>query len=212
MIGVLSMNHACRKTGIRAIRLVTVTAAFLLFTSCNLNEALVEAVQSADIHRVRKLLERGADVNATTTTGATPLMMAAESGDPELVSLILEYSPLLDVMNRDERSALILASRGADITLETDGGHTAFDIASANSRTVSLSLLFERGQGEVSERLVMAYVVAVIVREMSFSEAARAVVKGRRDAGRVLEIAKSLGHDRFAQELRAAGAAGGWPF
>jgi len=91
MIWLLSINHICRKTGIHVIRpvAVTITAALLLLASCNLNEALVEAVQSADRHRVRQLLERGADVNATTTMGTTPLMTAAGRGDSELVGLIL---------------------------------------------------------------------------------------------------------------------------
>ncbi|MBO5285086.1 MAG: ankyrin repeat domain-containing protein, partial [Alphaproteobacteria bacterium] len=53
---------------------------------------LMEAVQNNDLAMVRKLLEKGADVNQQTTDfwGGTALMIAAEKGNEDIVRLLLQ--------------------------------------------------------------------------------------------------------------------------
>jgi ankyrin repeat protein len=69
---------------------------------------LMDMVESGDRTGVQRLLNNGADVNATDIFGRTPLHCAAESNDKEMMTLLLE--------------------RGADDSLEDPFGRTAYDI------------------------------------------------------------------------------------
>jgi hypothetical protein len=60
----------------------------------------------------RLLIERGADINARSTNGSTPLMMAAREGREGLARMLLEF--------------------GADTTVENDWGEDAFVWAMRN--------------------------------------------------------------------------------
>lgn len=53
------------------------------------NEALRKAIISQDIAAVRDLLAEGADFSAADDEGMTPLMVAAQTGMPEVVELLL---------------------------------------------------------------------------------------------------------------------------
>lgn len=47
-------------------------------------------LENGDIPIVKKLIEHGANVNATTKTGSTALFFAAQKGETETVKLLLE--------------------------------------------------------------------------------------------------------------------------
>ena len=53
---------------------------------------------------VKLLLDRGADVNAKTATGITPLIAAASVGDADIVKLLLEKGTDVSV-ERSSRAA-----------------------------------------------------------------------------------------------------------
>lgn len=69
----------------------------------------------------RTLLAQGADPNRQQEGGWTPLHAAAQSGDPELVSLLLEH--------------------GADRDLANDAGQTPLDLAVAREHIAVVALL-----------------------------------------------------------------------
>ena len=95
---------------------------------------------------VKFLLENGADVNARETqSGLNPLMYACLSGNPRLVSLILDGNPVVDSPDATGRSALMVAATlgnaeavkllvrsGADIHFTDYAGATALDWAREN--------------------------------------------------------------------------------
>ncbi len=66
----------------------------LLFThpalAQNLNEDLLAATRKSDAAAVKALLARGADVNAKSSYGATPLFFACDRGSAEVVKILLE--------------------------------------------------------------------------------------------------------------------------
>ncbi len=67
--------------------------------SDDIGQELIKATQQEDVATVKRLLEEGADVNAKSRYGATPLFFAADKGNLELVKLFLEKKPDLDVVD-----------------------------------------------------------------------------------------------------------------
>lgn len=67
--------------------------AVLIPLSCvaDLNEDLLAAVRKGDAERVKALLTQGADVNAKSPYGATPLFFAADRGNMEIIKILLDH-------------------------------------------------------------------------------------------------------------------------
>ncbi|KAI9207399.1 ankyrin repeat-containing domain protein [Polychytrium aggregatum] len=124
----------------------------------NGSTALIFAASSLPA-AVDVLLESGADVNAVTSAGRTPLMMACES------QLRLGFNSILrdsrtDVNHRDENgdSALLIAAtckthnycealleRGAEIDIRNNSGNTVFLNAVSSGTIELIQLVVERG-------------------------------------------------------------------
>ncbi|WP_108682274.1 quinoprotein dehydrogenase-associated putative ABC transporter substrate-binding protein [Methyloceanibacter sp. wino2] len=75
-----------------------------------------QGASSVDV--ARRLIEGGADVDARSTKGVTPLMIAATHNNPPLIGLLLQA--------------------GADPDVKTPGGQTALDIAKANQSEAAI--------------------------------------------------------------------------
>ena len=59
----------------------------------NLNDELLAATRKSDVEKVRALLAKGADVNAKSPYGATPLFFACDRSNIEVVTvLLISYS------------------------------------------------------------------------------------------------------------------------
>ncbi len=81
---------------------------------------------SGDLAKVRLLVSKGADVNARSKQGRTPLLIAAaHDGAFEIVKLLIE--------------------KGADISAKDFGGSTALLLATDANDTNTISLLLEKG-------------------------------------------------------------------
>jgi hypothetical protein len=57
----------------------------------SLNEELIAAVRKSNVEAVKTLLAKGADANAKTEYGATPLFFACDRGNAEIVKLLLAH-------------------------------------------------------------------------------------------------------------------------
>ncbi len=70
------------------------TLVLLLFATAafaqSLNEDLLAAARKSDAAAVKSLLAKGADVNAKSPYGATPLFFACDRGSAEVVKILLE--------------------------------------------------------------------------------------------------------------------------
>lgn len=96
-----------------------------------------------DIEQVERHLQRGVDINYKEPTyGTTCLMLAAEKGYGDLITLLAKRGARLDDHNKNGNSALIKAAEfgqlgslralveaGASITHRNNAGKTALDVA-----------------------------------------------------------------------------------
>lgn len=73
----------------------------------NLNEDLITAARKSNVEAVKTLLAKGADVNAKTEYGATPLFFACDRGNAEIVKLLLAAGAEIDVRDTFYKSTPI---------------------------------------------------------------------------------------------------------
>jgi cytohesin len=119
-----------------------------------LDPALVEA--SAAV--AARLLDRGADPGAADGDGVTPLMLAAASGHPPLVELLVARGAALETPGRDGITALYVAAiqdrpataeallaRGARVDARTRSGYTPLIHAAKTGSEALAALLVARG-------------------------------------------------------------------
>jgi ankyrin repeat protein len=76
----------------------------------NINEKLLEAVRLNKIEEVKKLIEKGADVNVVDEYGATALYWASYKGHSEIVKMLIEAGADVNVVNKYGITALHWAS------------------------------------------------------------------------------------------------------
>lgn len=69
------------------------------------NTPLIWAAHGGHIEIARLLIQKGADVNAVTSSGGTPLIYAAKFGNVEIVKLLLETGAKMDA-REDGKSAV----------------------------------------------------------------------------------------------------------
>jgi ankyrin repeat protein len=102
-----------------------------------------------DVERTSLLLDAGANPNAATSDGYTPLMAAAQAGDAARVRLLLAAGANPNAVDVDNRSALHIAAwrstgevvtlllrAGADVSIRNRWGQTARDVARARKRSL----------------------------------------------------------------------------
>ena len=103
--------------------LVVVALSLTSFTSQA--AAIHDAAKSGALEQIQHLVVKGADVNARTIRGETPLMVAAIAGNGEIVNYLLQ--------------------RGADINAQSTSGLTALHAAAYTGETEIVLLLVTRG-------------------------------------------------------------------
>lgn len=89
------------------------------------NELLLCASGSGTAQDIDKALEQGAQINARSATGCTPLIIASGAGNVAAVAALL--------------------SRGADVSLKADAGIDALYVAVANNHFAVVKILIDTG-------------------------------------------------------------------
>jgi beta-lactamase regulating signal transducer with metallopeptidase domain len=123
-----------------------------------LNGALLEACESGNLDDVTKLLDAGAQVNATVDGDGSPLIVAARAGELKTVLLLLERGADINLGVRGDGNPLIMAAReghenivkllldrGANIEQVVPGDENALIQASGAGQLAVVKLLVSRG-------------------------------------------------------------------
>uniref|UniRef100_A0A672Q0T8 Ankyrin-1-like n=1 Tax=Sinocyclocheilus grahami TaxID=75366 RepID=A0A672Q0T8_SINGR len=107
---------------------------------------------------VAALIDHGADVNSCNELGYTPMLLAAEMGNPALMALLLRVGAQINSVTQDGLTPLHLASQSghteavaqllegkADIHVKDKQGRTALHCAAAQGEVSVIQLLLAAG-------------------------------------------------------------------
>ena len=133
---------------------------FFLFAAVPADAPIADASMRNDAAQVRLLVANGAEVNAAHGDGMTGLHWAAENGNPEIASILLEsgadveavtrlgaYRPLHLAARRGNASVIqLLLDASADPETESaTGGVTPLHFAAASGKAASVQALMDHG-------------------------------------------------------------------
>lgn len=120
------------------------------------NPALIQAVESGDLSRVRQCLEKGDDIEATDMHLKRPLMVAAEYNHFDIASLLIRHGADVNATDRGGCSALWWANKNnpALIRLLLENG-ARVDAAGDHPRSI-MSDALSSGNPEVIRLLLAA--------------------------------------------------------
>ncbi|HET6373542.1 MAG TPA: ankyrin repeat domain-containing protein [Candidatus Polarisedimenticolia bacterium] len=151
----------------------------------DLNEGLRDAAMKGDLEGVKSLLGKGAEVNAATEFGATPLILAADRGHVEVVKALL--------------------AGGADVNKkDTTYDSSPIVWAAYNGHAAVVALLLQSGATGAEDTLGMAI-------ERGHVEVVKAILASgkvpKESLGSALSAAKQSSKPEIAEVLIQAGAA-----
>ena len=135
----------------------------MLMIRCLSHRQLTGGEVASDITTIRILIEAAADVNATSSNGSTPLMVACQSAFPEVVEALISAGANVNAVGEEGHTALAqlcgatrqgaavtiaktLFEHGAAATLEArdSGDFTALHTACEHGRAGLVRLLIEK--------------------------------------------------------------------
>jgi hypothetical protein len=117
----------------------------------SLDEELFIAAMIGDADRVRKLLRKGANVNARDYIGCTPLHRAAFWGHAKVAELLLERGADVNARNEGGRTpgladvVRLLLEHGADVNARDKNGKTPLHHAASRGHADVAELLLDHG-------------------------------------------------------------------
>ena len=158
------------------------------------NTALLYAVDRKNIAIVKKLLEKGVNVNLKNFRNSTALIIAAYGNDIEILRILLENGADINAVNINGNTALIIAAESGYKTIVEELIAADADLNVINNR--GMTALIEAAANEDKE---------IIVREL-ISAGADVNIKSKDYGWTALMIACENGNKIIVRELIAAGA------
>lgn len=143
--------------------LIFVLLTVFTFTYINpvMAEDFFELVIDGSLEEVQKAVDTGADINARTKDGKTPLMYAAYGNkNPKVIKVLLDASADINARDKDESTPLMYAASnnknpeiikalleaGADVNARDKNGWTSLIIASGNNENLEIiEILLDAG-------------------------------------------------------------------
>lgn len=123
---------------IAGILLVALISTPAFNVQAQTDNSIFKLVYHSNPNALSELLDNGANVNKLTKVGITPLMAAAQTGDREIVKILLAHNADVNIQNKAGATALMIAAKhghkhvintllkhDADPTIKTKRGYTA---------------------------------------------------------------------------------------
>ncbi len=178
--------------------------------------ALIEAVRAGDDDAVRRLLERGAPVEASDTFGDTPLIYAAMTGDQRAADLLLKHDARVDARDSFRQTALLVAAQHGDAAMterllragarvgDVDRfGRDALMYAAIYDQVPVAKLLMAAG-GDPNARDPWGSSALSFAAEHGFQGMVRTLLPRAKVSRSLIAAAQTAGQDEIARELSAA--------
>lgn len=112
-------------------------------TSYEVKDDIFTAIRSVDYVSINVLLSDGINIDTVDLDGNTPLMVAAQVGNPRIIDIILSHNPNVNKQNKTGETALMIAAETgqleivkklvaheANISTRNNEGNTAVTLAS----------------------------------------------------------------------------------
>jgi ankyrin repeat protein len=90
---------------------LTLSLSFSSFSRARVTENLLSALESGNLDEVIRLVEEGADINAKSKDGATPLHLAAHKRRRDVAKMLIDKGADLNAKNKDGLTPLAYAIR-----------------------------------------------------------------------------------------------------
>ncbi|XP_020297132.1 ankyrin-3-like [Pseudomyrmex gracilis] len=157
--GYALLCDAIRKKHTQVIKLLLASGSKVNFTTPKINNTPLHlAVINGDIEIIKMLLDRHADVNATSWYGTTPFHYAIEEKEMEIAELLFNHGANVNASSNDGVTPMHLAvqkghvdgvkmlmDRGANINAETRDGTTPLHYAIKEKEMEIAELLLNHG-------------------------------------------------------------------
>ncbi len=139
---------------IKSFRITTPPLAF----PAGMNGEVLKASAAADILKIKDLINSGADANAKSEDGWTPLMFISEIGNKEIANLLIDKGANINEKNNQGQTPLFFAAhwgqaelvnflieKGANINAQMDDGRSVLTDAIDMNRVEIAKVLIVRG-------------------------------------------------------------------
>jgi len=155
-----------QKVKTRIIVLVVLGVLFAVSAYAQTND-FFQLIKNATPEDVQAAISNGADVNARTNEGTTPLMLAARyNQNPEMITTLLKAGADIKARDGDGSTALIYAARhtenpevittllgaGADLNVQTKAGNTALILAARYNQNPEVTMTLLKAGADVNLR------------------------------------------------------------
>lgn len=198
----------------------TVAIAGMFITAPVHAVQLHEAAEEGDVEQVSQLIAQGADVNAKSDDGWTPLSLASRNGHIEIVRKLLSSRADVKAKNTNMATPLMFASlpghieivrlllsSGANVNAELSDGTTALIVAAGRGHGEIVKLLLSGGADvEAKQDAGLTALMAATAR--GHIEMVRLLLSSGADVNaelssgrRALQIAKNAGHQDIVAVL-----------
>jgi uncharacterized protein len=127
--------------------------------------SLVDAAEQQDSGQALALIEHGADVNAASPDGTTPLLWAAHSGDYALVQALLKAHAKVDASNSYGANAMLQAAQFGDVRIIEALLKAGANVESPNPDGETALMLVARAGNVEAGKLLLKHGANVNARE-----------------------------------------------
>jgi ankyrin repeat protein len=98
-------------SNVNPVSVIDTSDYFEVFSVWDLNNNLMIAASKGYTEEIKRLIHKGAEINAATSEGATPLIFAVTGNQFFAVQTLLSYNPILDKITKNYETPLLIAAK-----------------------------------------------------------------------------------------------------